>query len=153
MKAFHPTERGCGSLLGFFLLGISFWVLGGGEPAGALAFATEQKADRSTSQGDVPLVPRSGEEPSSSGSGPISAPSPESASERSGEEKFPSASGGPALADPAAVEEVEAGRRQVAYAAWWGPRPEDATQALQSALRCKAKKIIVQKLPHPLDRR
>ena len=50
---------------------------------------------------------------------------------------------------PAAVQEVETGHRETANAAWWGFDPQDATQALQSALRCKAKKIIVQKLPHP----
>ena len=51
--------------------------------------------------------------------------------------------------NPPAIEEVERGQRDVACAAWWGPSPEDATQALQSALRSRARKIFVQKLPHP----
>ncbi len=52
-------------------------------------------------------------------------------------------------ANPSAVHEVERGQREVAYAAWWGFDPQDATRALQSAIRSKARKVIVSKMPAP----
>lgn len=55
----------------------------------------------------------------------------------------------PSGINQAAIQEVESGQREVACAAWWGFDPQDATHALQSALQCKAKKVIVQKMPQP----
>ncbi len=46
-------------------------------------------------------------------------------------------------ADPQAVREVAVGRRKVANAAWWGFDPANATNALQSAIRSGARKVIV----------
>ncbi|MCS7305600.1 MAG: right-handed parallel beta-helix repeat-containing protein [Thermoguttaceae bacterium] len=45
-----------------------------------------------------------------------------------------------------AVQEVESGRREVALADWWGFDPQDATAALQAAIRSKAKKVIIPKM-------
>lgn len=45
--------------------------------------------------------------------------------------------------NPQAVEEVVSGNRSTANAAWWGFNEEDATDALQSALRSGAKKVVV----------
>lgn len=42
-----------------------------------------------------------------------------------------------------AVEEVVAGKRPVANAAWWGFDEDDATDALQAAIRSGAKKVVV----------
>ncbi len=49
----------------------------------------------------------------------------------------------------AAIQEVESGRSEVARSDWWGFDAQDATQALQAALRSKAKKVIVPKMPSP----
>ncbi|HPU05677.1 MAG TPA: right-handed parallel beta-helix repeat-containing protein [Thermogutta sp.] len=48
-----------------------------------------------------------------------------------------------------AIQEVEAGQRDTANAAWWGFYPEDSTQCLQAALRCKAKRVIIPKMASP----
>jgi polygalacturonase len=45
--------------------------------------------------------------------------------------------------NPQAVEEVLAGTRVVANAAWWGFDEEDATDALQAAISSGAKRVIV----------
>jgi hypothetical protein len=42
-----------------------------------------------------------------------------------------------------AIAEVASGARTVANASWWGFDPEDATEALQSAIDSKAKTVIV----------
>ena len=53
-------------------------------------------------------------------------------------------SGGPdALRNPQAVQEVRSGKRTEANAAWWGFDPEDATEALQDAIRSGAKRVVV----------
>lgn len=46
-------------------------------------------------------------------------------------------------ASPQAVEEVRAGKRRVASAAWWGFDEEDATEALQAAILSGARRLIV----------
>ncbi|MBI5083671.1 MAG: right-handed parallel beta-helix repeat-containing protein [Acidobacteria bacterium] len=46
-------------------------------------------------------------------------------------------------ADPAAVQEVAAGKRTTANAAWWGFKEDDATEALQAAIDSGAKKVVV----------
>lgn len=55
----------------------------------------------------------------------------------------------PNRADPAAVAEVAAGKRDVANAAWWGFDPEDATAALQGAIGSGARKVIVPYMGSP----
>jgi len=45
--------------------------------------------------------------------------------------------------DARAVEEVRAGRRKVANAAWWGFDPQDSTAALQAALDSQAPAVVV----------
>ena len=45
--------------------------------------------------------------------------------------------------NPAAVEEVLAGKRAVANAAWWGFDEEDSTAALQAAVKSGARRVIV----------
>jgi len=45
--------------------------------------------------------------------------------------------------NPQAVQEVVAGERTVANAAWWGFNEEDATEALQSAIDSGATRVIV----------
>lgn len=51
--------------------------------------------------------------------------------------------------DPAAVAEVEAGKRAEARASWWGFNPEESTKALQAAIDSKARKIIVENMGSP----
>lgn len=46
-------------------------------------------------------------------------------------------------ANPAAIEELRAGSRTDASAAWWGFSTEDATQYLQSAIDSGAKRVVV----------
>jgi hypothetical protein len=48
--------------------------------------------------------------------------------------------------NPQAVAEVLSGKRTTANAAWWGFNEEDATDALQSAIRSGAKRVIVPNL-------
>ncbi len=48
-----------------------------------------------------------------------------------------------------AIEEVEQGKRKVAYTSWWGFDPEDATEALQAAIDSGAKKVIVDNTGSP----
>src|SRR5436190_2167081 len=50
------------------------------------------------------------------------------------------------VGNPQAVQEVLAGRRTEANAAWWGFNEEDATDALQAAIRSGAKWVIVPNL-------
>jgi len=58
--------------------------------------------------------------------------------------------GAPVLArDDAAIKEVESGKRLEARADWWGFDEKDATRALQSAIRSKARKVIVPNLGKP----
>ena len=45
--------------------------------------------------------------------------------------------------NPQAVVEVQAGKRAEANAAWWGFDEEDATEAIQAAIRSGAKRVIV----------
>lgn len=45
--------------------------------------------------------------------------------------------------NPQAVEEVKAGRRTTANAAWWGFDEEDATESLQAALSSGAKTLVI----------
>ena len=52
-------------------------------------------------------------------------------------------------ANPQAVAEVLAGKRVEANAAWWGFDPQEATQALQAAIRSGAKRVIVPRMPTP----
>jgi len=47
------------------------------------------------------------------------------------------------IADAEAVEEVLAGKRATANAAWWGFHEEDATETIQAAINSGAKKVIV----------
>ncbi|OGV66307.1 MAG: hypothetical protein A3K19_20015 [Lentisphaerae bacterium RIFOXYB12_FULL_65_16] len=47
------------------------------------------------------------------------------------------------------IREVQAGKRQVAYAVWWGFDATDSTQALQAAFDSGAKKVIVQNMGAP----
>ncbi|MBX3440466.1 MAG: right-handed parallel beta-helix repeat-containing protein [Planctomycetaceae bacterium] len=49
-------------------------------------------------------------------------------------------------ASPEAVQEVLSGRRTVANAAWWGFDPDDATDALQAAIKSGARTVIVPNL-------
>lgn len=46
-------------------------------------------------------------------------------------------------ANPQAVQEVMAGKRATANAAWWGFQEEDSTEALQAAINSGAKRVIV----------
>jgi predicted neuraminidase len=48
--------------------------------------------------------------------------------------------------DPKAVEEVRAGKRPAANAAWWGFDEQDATSALQGAIQSGATKVFVPNL-------
>jgi hypothetical protein len=48
-----------------------------------------------------------------------------------------------------AISEVNSGSRTTADASWWGFDSEDATQALQSAIDSKARKIVVPVMPAP----
>ncbi len=50
---------------------------------------------------------------------------------------------------PDLVSEVDAGRRTVANAAWWGFDPEDATDALQAALDSPAQAVVVPDMGSP----
>jgi hypothetical protein len=51
--------------------------------------------------------------------------------------------------NPQAVEEVAAGARTVASAAWWGFNTEDATETLQAAINSKAKTLVVPNMGAP----
>ena len=48
-----------------------------------------------------------------------------------------------------AIDGLKAGKTDIAYAAWWGFDPEDATAALQAAINSGAKKVIVEKMSSP----
>jgi predicted neuraminidase/polygalacturonase len=48
--------------------------------------------------------------------------------------------------NPEAVKEVLAGKRTAANAAWWGFNEEDATEALQAAIKSGAKQVVVPNL-------
>jgi hypothetical protein len=52
-------------------------------------------------------------------------------------------------ANPEAVREVQAGKRKVAEAVWWGFNPEDSTSALQAAIKSGAEKVMVAKMDTP----
>lgn len=52
-------------------------------------------------------------------------------------------------ANPAAVKEVLSGKRTEANAAWWGFDEQDATKALQAAIRSGAKKLTVPNVGKP----
>ena len=52
-------------------------------------------------------------------------------------------------ADAKAVADVQAGKRAVASAAWWGFDEQDSTAALQAAIRSGAKKLIVPNMGKP----
>lgn len=58
----------------------------------------------------------------------------------------PSAASPANAKNPVAIAEVQAGKRPAANAAWWGFDDEDATDALQAAIRSGAKKVIVPNL-------
>ncbi len=51
--------------------------------------------------------------------------------------------------NPRAVEEVRAGKRATASAAWWGFSGEDDTAALQAAIRSGARRVIIPNLGRP----
>ena len=51
--------------------------------------------------------------------------------------------------DEATIQEVTSGKRTEARAEWWGFDETDATQALQSAINSKAKKVIVSNTGKP----
>ncbi len=55
----------------------------------------------------------------------------------------------PAGARPDLVARVTAGELKEARASWWGYDPDDATKALQAAVRSGVKKLIVDKMPAP----
>lgn len=59
------------------------------------------------------------------------------------------AAAAPSATRPDLVAEVEAGRRRVANAAWWGFDPEDATDALQSAINSPAMAVVVPAMDGP----
>lgn len=48
-----------------------------------------------------------------------------------------------------AIADVEAGRIETAKASWWGFDSTDATKALQAALRCRAKRVVVEDMGRP----
>lgn len=48
-----------------------------------------------------------------------------------------------AQADPRAIEDLRAGKRTTANAAWWGFNEEDSTEALQAAISSGARRVIV----------
>lgn len=48
-----------------------------------------------------------------------------------------------------AIADVQAGRVETAQASWWGFDPADATKALQSALNCRAKRVVVKNMGRP----
>ncbi len=48
-----------------------------------------------------------------------------------------------------AIADVEAGRTETAKASWWGFDPVDATKALQAALDCRAKRVVVEDMGRP----
>jgi len=48
-----------------------------------------------------------------------------------------------------AIAEVLAKKRTTAHASWWGYHPDDATAALQAAIRSNAAKVVVEKMPGP----
>lgn len=52
-------------------------------------------------------------------------------------------------ANPTAVQEVVSGKQKEANAAWWGFDEQDATMALQAAIRSGAKKLTVPKMGKP----
>jgi hypothetical protein len=52
--------------------------------------------------------------------------------------------GEPVPRNEQAVANVQAGRVETAKASWWGFDPVDATEALQAALNCPAKRVIVE---------
>ena len=54
-----------------------------------------------------------------------------------------------ANSNPAAIEEIDAGTRTVADAAWWGFNTDDATETLQSAIDSRAETVIVPYLGSP----
>jgi len=114
------------------LVGVSIHLWGKGETAGSWGAVAEQKADPSSGSAMPPNIQPIPKEKSSLLSAAQAGPSADSALH---------------AANPEAVQEVEAGRRAVAYASWWGFDPQDATRALQSALRSKAKKVIIPKMP------
>ena len=47
------------------------------------------------------------------------------------------------------IDMVESGRTQIAVASWWGFDPEDSTDALQSAIKSGAKKVVVDNVGKP----
>jgi len=48
-----------------------------------------------------------------------------------------------------AIADVRAGRVETARASWWGFEPTDATQSLQAALDCRARRVVVENLGRP----
>ena len=55
----------------------------------------------------------------------------------------------PPARDPAAIRALAEGKRQDANAAWWGFDPDDATAALQAAIRSGAKTVVVPNVGRP----
>lgn len=51
--------------------------------------------------------------------------------------------------DPDAVQEVLAGRRSLASAAWWGFDEQDSTVSLQAAIRSGARKLVIPNMGKP----
>ena len=48
-----------------------------------------------------------------------------------------------------AIADVAAGRVETAQASWWGFDPQDATNSLQAALNCRAKRVVVEHMGQP----
>jgi hypothetical protein len=48
-----------------------------------------------------------------------------------------------------AIADVEVGRVETARASWWGFDPADATQSMQAAMDCRAKRIVVEDMGQP----
>jgi hypothetical protein len=59
--------------------------------------------------------------------------------------------GAPALAgmNQSAIDQVRAGKIQVAKASWWGFDPEDSTRALQAAINSGARRLLVENMGRP----
>ena len=49
----------------------------------------------------------------------------------------------------AAIARVAAGQETTADAAWWGFDPDDATEAIQAAIRSPARKVVIPVMPSP----
>jgi len=53
------------------------------------------------------------------------------------------------LRNPTAIDDLRSGKTRAASAAWWGFNPEDATEAIQSAINSGAAKVVVPYVGQP----